>query len=101
MGGCGQKWACDSNFNEWINLAEFLHANTYLRKRKVTLIVIGWACSNMSMSFSGFTTGVENMRGGLKSIHAREHGGSLKYCQKSTCEGVHLIVKLPAISLQA
>ena len=28
----------DSNFNEWINLAEFLHANTYLRKLKVTLI---------------------------------------------------------------
>ena len=32
MGGCSQKWACDSNFNKWINLAEFLHANTYLRK---------------------------------------------------------------------
>ena len=23
MGGCGQKWAWDSNFNKWINLAEF------------------------------------------------------------------------------
>ena len=31
LGGCGQKWAWDSNFSEWINLAEFLHANTYLR----------------------------------------------------------------------
>ena len=39
------------NFNEWINLAEFLHANTYLRKLKVTLIVIGLAWSNMGVSF--------------------------------------------------
>ena len=51
MCGCGQKWACDSNFNEWMNLDEFLHANTYLRKLKVTLIVIGWAWSNMGVSF--------------------------------------------------
>ena len=38
--------------------------------------------------------------GGLKS----KHGGSmgeLKMLSKNTCEGVHLIVKLPAISLQA
>ena len=27
--------------NEWMNLADFLHANTYSRKVKVTLIVIG------------------------------------------------------------
>ena len=47
----GQKWAWDSNFNEWINLTEFLHANTYLRKLKVTLIVIVWALSNMGVSF--------------------------------------------------
>ena len=40
-----------SIFNEWINLAEFLHANTYLRKLKVTLIVIGWTLSNMGVSF--------------------------------------------------
>ena len=51
MHGCGQKWAWDSNFNEWMNLDEFLHANTYLRKLKVTLIVIGWAWSNMGVSF--------------------------------------------------
>ena len=36
----------DSNFNEWINVAEFLHANL-----KVTLIIIGWAWSNMDVSF--------------------------------------------------
>ena len=41
----------DSNFNEWINLAEFLHANTYLRKLKVPLIVIGLTWSNMGVSF--------------------------------------------------
>ena len=44
------KMAWDSNFNEWINLAEFLHANTYSRKLKVTL-VIGLAWSNMGVSF--------------------------------------------------
>ena len=43
--------AWDSNFNEWISLAEFLHTNTYLRKLKVTLIVNGWALSNMGASF--------------------------------------------------
>ena len=41
MGGCRQKWAWDSNFNEWMNLANFLHANTFLRKLKVTLTVTG------------------------------------------------------------
>ena len=45
------KMAWDSNFNEWINLAEFLHANTYLRKLKVTLIRNGWPLSNMGASF--------------------------------------------------
>ena len=28
-------------------------------------------------------------------------GGGLKMLSRNTCEGVHLIVKLPAISLQA
>ena len=31
-----KKWARDSNFDEWMDLAEFLHANTNLRKLKVT-----------------------------------------------------------------
>ena len=39
------------HFNEWLNLAEFLYANAYLRKLKVTLIVIGLAWSNMGVSF--------------------------------------------------
>ena len=41
----------DSNFNEWINLAELLHANTYLRKLKVNLIIIGWAWLSMGVLF--------------------------------------------------
>ena len=38
---CGQEWAWDFNFNEWMNLADFLHANAYLRKLKVGQI---WLC---------------------------------------------------------
>ena len=41
---------------------------------------------------------------GLKSIHGAAWeggGGGLKMLLKNTCEGVYLIVKLPAISLQA
>ena len=63
----------------------------------------------------GFPTGVENMgwRGGgsskfdggrrLESIHEGRMGGGggLKTLLKNTCEGVHLLVKLLAISLQA
>ena len=33
MCGCGQKWAWESNFNEWINLAEFFDANIYQFKK--------------------------------------------------------------------
>ena len=38
--------------------------------------------------------------GEFKSIHGRGAWGQLKMLSKNTCEGVHLIVKLPAISLQ-
>ena len=38
---------------------------------------------------------------GLKSIHGAAWEGRLKMLLKNTCEGVYLIVKLPAISLQA
>ena len=34
-----------------MDVADFFHANTYSRKLKVTLIVIGWACSNMVAVF--------------------------------------------------
>ena len=51
FGWLWSKWAWDSNFNEWINVADFFDDNTYLRKLKVTLIVSGWAWSNMGVSF--------------------------------------------------
>ena len=38
--------------------------------------------------------------GGLSQYMGGEHGG-FKMLLKNTCEGVHLLVKLPAISLQA
>ena len=56
------------------------------------------------VSLRSFPTGVENMGGGeewFKSIHWVSMGGGLKMLSKNTCEGVHLIVKLPAIILQA
>ena len=34
-----------------MNLNDFLHANTYSRKLKVTLIVTGWAWSNKVVAF--------------------------------------------------
>ena len=46
----------------------------------------------------GLPTGVENM-GGLESIHG--WGGGGKMLLKNICEGIHMLVKLPAISLQA
>ena len=49
----------------------------------------------------GFSTGVENMGGGGAEVNTwGEHRG-LKMLSKNTCEGVYLIVKLPAISQQA
>ena len=51
-------------------------------------------------STTGFPTGVANMGGRLKSKHG-EAWGEFKIPWKNTSEGVHLIVKLPAISLQA
>ena len=43
---------------------------------------------------------LQNLMGGLKSIHGGAWGG-LKMLSKNTCEGVHLMVKFLAISLQA
>ena len=41
--------------------------------------------------------------GGLESIHRGDWGGGEggKILLKNICEGVHMLVKLPAISLQA
>ena len=57
--------------------------------------------------YAGFPAGVENMGGSSKfdgGYLSQYVGGAwkgLKMLLKNTCEGVHLIVKLPAISLQA
>ena len=70
---------------------------------------------------TGFHTGVENMGeglmggshigrgalqnlmggGGLSQYMGGGEHGEFKMLLKNTCEGVHLLVKLPAISLQA
>ena len=58
---------------------------------------------------AGFPTGVANMEGGSSKFDggggsSQNMGGAwgeLKTLSKNTCEGVHLIVELPAISLQA
>ena len=42
----------------------------------------------------------QNLIGGLKSKHGGRKG-ELTMLLKNTCEGVHLIVKFPPISLQA
>ena len=55
----------------------------------------------------GFSTGVEDMGASSKfdgqdlSRYMGEDGGRMRILLKNTCDGVHLIVKLPAISLQA
>ena len=60
--------------------------------------------------FSGFPTGVENMRETVTPIGKAlqnlmgdfsQYMGGLKMLLKNTWEGVHLIVKLSAKSLQA
>ena len=56
--------------------------------------------------YPGVPTSVDKMRGGggLELIHTgRLSGGEgvFKMLLKNACEGVHVLVKLPAISLQA
>ena len=58
---------------------------------------------NHIFNSAGFPTGVANM-GRSSKFEGRasvKTWGELKMPSKNTCEGVHLIVKLPAISLQA
>ena len=45
--------------------------------------------------------GSSRFGGGLSQYMGEEHWGGLKILSKNTCQGVHLIVKLLAISLQA
>ena len=61
-----------------------------------------------SLQMQGFPQVLQTWRGGSSKFGGgglkSKHGGSmgeLKMLLKNICEGVHLIVKLPAISLQA
>ena len=65
-------------------------------------------CSqHFPLHIAGFPTGTENMGGALQNLMGGlsqfmgEAWGTLKTLSRNTCEGVHLLVKLPAISLQA
>ena len=64
--------------------------------------------SFLKLLWSGFPTGVEDMGGSSKfdgggggGLSQYMGGGGLKMLSKNTCEGLHLILKLSAISLQA
>ena len=67
------------------------------------------SCLNPGPHIVGFPTGVENMGGALQNLmggrglsqNMGEAWRELKMLSQNTCEGVHLIVKLPAKSLQA
>ena len=53
-----------------------------------------WSKCKILAQILGFPKGVENMGGGvLQNLKGRG--------EKNTCEGIHLIVKLSTISLQA
>ena len=71
-----------------------------LERRSHLITLATWTFYPISSSLTanpGFPTGVANMGGGGLS----QNMGELKMQSKNTCEGVYLIVKLPAISLQA
>ena len=89
-----------------INVMKVVRLSTHL---KVVFCMKHWipptSCSFQltqrwcAPTHQGFTQLLRTWGGGLKSIHGREHG-RLKMLSKNTCGGVHLIVKLSAISLQ-
>ena len=96
------KISCNMNYQnknliyQYINLTPFSisYYGLISAKKKITCFVV-----------SGFPTGVENM-GGTVPPHGGGEGlnqcmGGLKMLLKNTCEGVYLILKLPAKSLQA
>ena len=81
--------------NHWLLptncLSEFDHFVGLALKELIYLRVEGGAPQNL--------TG--GARGGSLSQNMRRIWGELKMLSKNTCEGLHLIKKLPAISLQA
>ena len=64
---------------------------------------------NTFVYYPGFPTRAENMEGALQNLMGERsyvntwevHVGGLKTVLKNTCEGVHLLVKFPALSRQA
>ena len=56
--------------------------------------------TSLSQGFPQVFRTLEGGRGGGISQYMEGAWGGLKVMSKNTCEGVHLIVKLPSISLQ-
>ena len=74
-------------------------AQSWLWDSQITAECLVWF--EPATSKPGLNRALQNlMRRGLKSIHGGSMRG-LKMLSKYTCEGVHLIVMLPAICLQA
>ena len=90
-----------------INVMKVVRLSTHL---KVVFCMEHWipptSCSFQltqrwcAPTHQGFPQLLRTWGWGLKSVHGGEHRG-LKMLSQNTCEGVHLIVKLLAISLQA
>ena len=82
--------------NHWLLptncLSEFDHFVGLALKELIYLRVEGGAPQNLTGGARG---------GGSLSQNMRRIWGELKMLSKNTCEGLHLIKKLPAISLQA
>ena len=64
------------------------------------MVIQGFSQVLQTWGGGGGGWGSSKLDGGLKSKHGGSKG-ELKILSKNTCEGVHLIVKLPTISLQA
>ena len=97
-------------------LFSLLHLNFPNVSSHIQLVLEDYVLKKMVIVYpsnAGFPTGVANMGstgessskfdvgGGGLSQNMAGAWGKLKMLSKNTCEGVHLIVKLPAISLQA
>ena len=81
----------------------FCYCNLWLHTNTSQLIKSNFhklKLSHRNCEHGGGSSKFDGEGGGLKSKH-RGAWGELKMLSKNTCEGVHLIVKLLAISLQA
>ena len=114
----------NNNRGEWVVELHFIWKVVVLVTWWITFVpnsvvqrVLNWSSYlqcwlTFSEKPTGFPTGVKNMGGGLFKIWWQKGGGGawvniwrehgeLKTLLKNTCERVHLLVKLLAISLQA